>query len=222
MLAIARQRLCGSIPLMPVTGDPALALAQYLASSCLITALYYRLFPDRSTTRKLHLVRYDKNPRCKVPGNWQHLWVKELDRIRAEAKQKRVSITDFRVTDYKQIQKWWELVMSAYLMVSLHSKILNPSRESERDNAAPNLDNLISKFATHDWWDTGTGWKNLLNNLRLIIQPFVLFNLLKPWLKVFPNPQLSFGFWQLIALMNFFRTLLPNHTKQNDFLFSSA
>jgi SRSO17 transposase len=26
---------------------------------------------------------------------------------------------DFRVTDYKQIEKWWELVMSAYLMVSL-------------------------------------------------------------------------------------------------------
>ncbi len=24
---------------------------------------------------------------------------------------------DFRVTEYKKIEKWWELVMSAYLMV---------------------------------------------------------------------------------------------------------
>ncbi len=32
---------------------------------------------------------------------------------------------DFRVTDYAQIEKWWELVMSAYLLVSLHSANLN-------------------------------------------------------------------------------------------------
>jgi SRSO17 transposase len=29
--------------------------------------------------------------------------------------------SDFRMTDYQQIEKWWELVMSAYLMVSPHS-----------------------------------------------------------------------------------------------------
>ena len=28
---------------------------------------------------------------------------------------------DFRVTDYAQIEKWWDVVMSAYLLVSLHS-----------------------------------------------------------------------------------------------------
>jgi SRSO17 transposase len=28
---------------------------------------------------------------------------------------------DFRVTDYGQINKWWEIVMSAYLMVSLYA-----------------------------------------------------------------------------------------------------
>lgn len=31
------------------------------------------------------------------------------------------------MTDYAQIEKWWELVMSAYLMVSLHSDSLNHS-----------------------------------------------------------------------------------------------
>ncbi|HEY9853796.1 MAG TPA: hypothetical protein V6D28_30275 [Leptolyngbyaceae cyanobacterium] len=43
-------------------------------------------------------------------------------------------------TDYAQIQKWWEIVMSAYLLVSLHSQKLG------------NAD--------------GKGWKNFLNNLR--------------------------------------------------------
>ncbi|MEO1148790.1 MAG: hypothetical protein AAFY26_24755, partial [Cyanobacteria bacterium J06638_22] len=28
---------------------------------------------------------------------------------------------DFRVTDYAVIEKWWEIVMSAYLMVELHT-----------------------------------------------------------------------------------------------------
>ena len=129
---------------------------------------------------------------------------------------------DLRITDYAQIQKWWELVMSAYLMVSLYSKALNSSEETGSGTAEPNLDNTISKFATHKWWDTGIGWKNLLNNLRLIIQPLVLFNLLKPWLEVFSIPQLSFGFLQLIALMNSFKTMITNPTKQDNFLFSSA
>jgi hypothetical protein len=32
---------------------------------------------------------------------------------------------DFRFTDYSQISKWWELVMSTYLMVSLQAEVLN-------------------------------------------------------------------------------------------------
>jgi hypothetical protein len=31
----------------------------------------------------------------------------------------------------------------------------------------------------------GQGWKNILNNLRLIIQPVIFFHLITPWLKVF-------------------------------------
>jgi len=30
---------------------------------------------------------------------------------------------DFRMTSYAQIERWWEIVMSAYLLVSLHSCI---------------------------------------------------------------------------------------------------
>jgi len=35
---------------------------------------------------------------------------------------------DFRSPDYPQIQKWWEIVMSAYLLVSLHSQNLHNMR----------------------------------------------------------------------------------------------
>ncbi|NES00569.1 MAG: IS701 family transposase [Symploca sp. SIO1B1] len=104
--------------------------------------------------------------------------------------------SDFRVTNYSQIEKWWQLVMSAYFLVSLHSDILHPS-------VAP----VEEKFQQHGGWDAKKGWKNLLNNLRLILQPFLSFNLVKRWLEVFPIPQLSFGFPRLIALMNQFDCL---------------
>ncbi len=83
---------------------------------------------------------------------------------------------DFRVTDYAQIEKWWEIVMSAYLLVSLHAKVLNPSKNFNNDEV---IDSAVDKFSAHDWWDSGQGWKNILNNLRLVIQPWVFFNLIR-------------------------------------------
>ena len=123
------------------------------------------------------------------------------------------------MTDYAQIQKWWEMVMSAYLLVSLHSNFLKPSDPYVQDNTSQFK---VGKFSTHDWWDEGRGWKNILNNLRLILQPFVLFNLIKPWLKVFPIPHLSLGFSRLIALMNLFRGAVPTTISEPYYLFSSA
>ena len=118
---------------------------------------------------------------------------------------------DFRVTHYPQIEKWWQLVMSAYLMVSVHSEILNPF-----------LVPVEEKFTEHDWWNQSTGWKNLLNNLRLILQPFTSFNLMKQWLKVFPIPQLSWGFLRLICLMNKFDCLRYLVYFWDDSFYSSA
>ncbi len=129
------------------------------------------------------------------------------------------ALADFRVTDYSQIQKWWEIVMSAYLMVSLHSQALNntPSQGVNQPT-----DPVVAKFKEHDWWDKGQGWKNVLNNLPLVIQPFTFFNLMKPWLIVFPISHLSIGFLTLIALMNRMRGAIPSPSESEDFLFSSA
>lgn len=118
---------------------------------------------------------------------------------------------DFRLTHYPQIEKWWEVIFSAYFMVSLYSDSMLKS--SPKDD---------SKFSTHPMWDKNKGWKNLLNNLRLILQPFICFNLIKPWLKVFPIPQLSLGFPRLIALMNQFAGCFHEPSPELNFYSSSA
>ena len=100
---------------------------------------------------------------------------------------------DFRVTRYEQIEKWWELVMSAFLMVSLFADAFNESCPLSHQG-----------FVRHAWWQNQSGWKNLLNNLRLIIQPLICFNWLQQWLKVFPNPHLRTGFELLTERMNQF------------------
>ena len=62
--------------------------------------------------------------------------------------------------------------MSAYLLVSLHADVLHPHGHSPKDNITKSV---LKKFSTDDWWDEGQGWKNLLNNLRLVLQPFGFF-----------------------------------------------
>jgi len=117
---------------------------------------------------------------------------------------------DFRLTHYQQIQKWWEIVCSAYLLVSLYSEQLNHCQKAQKI------------LAEHELWNQQLGWKNLRNNLRLIVQPFIYFNLMKRWLEVFPIPQLSLGFSRLISLMNRFANRIPIPLSEPDFQFSSA
>lgn len=118
---------------------------------------------------------------------------------------------DFRVTNYRQIERWWEIICSVYLMVSLHSEQLHGS-----------LTQSESQLSLHPWWDSGKGWNNLLNNLRLIVQPFILFNLIKPWLLVFTIPQLSWGFSQLQDIINHLTPSIFFSRFNPDLLFSSA
>jgi SRSO17 transposase len=123
---------------------------------------------------------------------------------------------DFRLTAYKDIEKWWELVCSAYLMVSLQSPIFKGSQPLTRKTAqttskAEKQEQQAAQepFAHHKWWDQGKGWKNRLNNLRLLIQPAVFYCLLSPWLDVFPLPSLHQGFRSLMVLMNDFQGFVP-------------
>lgn len=126
--------------------------------------------------------------------------------------------SDFRFLNYPSIEKWWEIVSSAYFLVSLFTQ---PWQESEK--TTDGLGKQVAKyFAKHPQWDTGEGWKSVLNNLRLISLPFICFNLIIPWLEVFPIPQLCLGFPRLIALMNFFSNPIQHPTWTVNYHFSSA
>jgi hypothetical protein len=118
---------------------------------------------------------------------------------------------DFRVTDYRQIERWWEIVMSAFTMVSLFADEFN--RECPLSHRV---------FTQHPWWDNQGGWKNLLNNLRLVIEPWINFNRLKSWLKVFDIPGLSEGFTQLIERMQQFHCPVVHGLLLRRILFNSA
>lgn len=118
---------------------------------------------------------------------------------------------DWRVTRYEQIQKWWEMVMSTYLMICLHDEVFNSLTVS-----------VAESFQEHEEWNQRKGWKHWLNNLQLIVQPFISFNLILKWLKVFPVPQLSLGFPRLIAKMNEFDCLRYFVYFWDEFCFSSA
>jgi SRSO17 transposase len=102
---------------------------------------------------------------------------------------------DYRLTDYASIQRWWELVLSTYLMVSLHTRPLQALEPllSELDD---------SPLAQHPWWQPSAGWKRTLHNLRLLIQPFLALWFLLPWLTVFSIPPLALHLRQLIAYIN--------------------
>jgi len=65
---------------------------------------------------------------------------------------------------------------------------------------------------------TRVGLEEYPQQFTPVIQPFVFFNLIKPWLIVFPISYLSMG---LIALMNRL-SAIPNTQESEKFLFSSA
>src|SRR5262249_31368546 len=117
-------------------------------------------------------------------------------------------------TDAASIERWWELVMSAYTLVSLQSPAFAalghmgtpppPLTPSPPPPSAP--------LQAHPAWDTSTGWKHSLNNLRLLLQPYVCSCLLLPWLHLLSPPHVQAvhtGLATLGDLVNTFRLVLP-------------
>ena len=117
--------------------------------------------------------------------------------------RKKATKTDYRLTNFEDINKWWEIIMSAYLMITLNTQVflsLNISDSQDSQSATSTID-----FSVHPQWNHQTAWKNVLNNFRLIIQPTLLLWLIFPWLEVFPNSSLLLGFHHLIEVMNQFK-----------------
>ncbi len=112
---------------------------------------------------------------------------------------------DFRLTDYGSIERWWEIIFSAYLLVSLQADYFQSCLESPESSSQEASRAILECFGQHPWWEAGVSWKSALNNLRLIIQPYIFYCLLVPWLDVFSIPGLKRGFFRLMMHMNCFR-----------------
>lgn len=112
--------------------------------------------------------------------------------------------TDYRLTNFQHIERWWKIIFCAYTMVSLNSPaFLDLNQSGELETKSEENSSVI--FYTHKQWNPKGGWKNTLNNLRLILQPLLLLWLIFPWLDIFPNSHLLLGFNRLISAMNRFK-----------------
>ncbi len=157
------------------------------------------IMPENSTSFVMTNLQLSRSKMKKTLGNLYGLrtWVEYGFR---QCKQE-LGWTDYRFTNFQEIEKWWEIIFSTYWMISSHSKVLcNLSRMQEP----------VTDFSLHPQWSDKDGWKTTLNNLRLIIQPTILFWMIIPWLDVFPNRSLLLGFHRLIAVMNQFSFYLPD------------
>ncbi|MBE9054419.1 IS701 family transposase [Nostocales cyanobacterium LEGE 11386] len=112
--------------------------------------------------------------------------------------------TDYRFTNFKDIERWWEIIFCVYTMISLNSPAFLALHQSHQ-RATEVQENNSGNFSNHTQWNHQGGWKNTLNNLRLIVQPLLLFWLIYPWVNVLPNPDLLLGFNHLISAMNQFK-----------------
>jgi SRSO17 transposase len=157
--------------------------------------------PENSTSFVMTNIQDTRSKIKKTLGNLYGLrtWVEYAFR---QCKQE-LGWTDYRFTNFAEINKWWEIIMSAYLMISLNTQIFlslntSDSQHHEIETSA--------NFTTHPQWNYQIGWKNVLNNFRLLIQPSVLLWLIVPWLEIFPNSSLLLGLHNLIDSINQFTT----------------
>jgi hypothetical protein len=160
--------------------------------------------PENSTSFVMTNIQATRSQLKKTLGNLYGLrtWVEYGFR---QCKQE-LGWTDYRFTNFSEIHKWWEMIFCAYLMISLNTQAFI----SLNSECVPlsNVSKINTDLTFHPQWNFQTGWKNVLNNVRLLIQPSFLLWLIFPWLEVFPNPYLLLGLHNLIDSINQF-PLLP-------------
>jgi hypothetical protein len=93
--------------------------------------------------------------------------------------------TDYRFTSFKDLEKWWSIIFCVYTMISLNFPAFFSLNLCAQTQYNPN-DNSAN-FSAHQEGNHQSGWKNTLNNFRLVIQPILLFWLIYPGRVIFHN-----------------------------------
>jgi len=83
-------------------------------------------------------------------------------------------------------------------MVSLQIPVFSPLHPSEDSESEEKQSSHSS--SQHPNWKQGESWKDTLNNLRLVMQPWFLFGLVASWLDLFSNEQFVMGISAFIFL----------------------
>lgn len=112
---------------------------------------------------------------------------------------------DFRLTAYSSIERSWEVVFSAYLLVTLPAerfKVVDAANAQSVDSSRS------TPLTEHLRWKHGTTWKRALNNLRLLLQAYVSWGAMDRWLEIFSIPGLKRGLFKLMDKMDEF-SILP-------------
>lgn len=97
---------------------------------------------------------------------------------------------DYRFTDYSNIERWWENVLCAYLLVSLRALFSNSLIETPTSDRVSQKEN-ISK-----------GWKFRLHQIRFLLLPLLCLGLLRKWISYFNLRSLYSALGALIGLVN--------------------
>jgi SRSO17 transposase len=127
--------------------------------------------------------------------------------------------SDFHITKYNDIAKWWEVICCAFLLVSMRAISTQTSELSDLSNCQSELNNYL---AEHPDWDCNQGWKSMLNNMQLLLLPLLALKLVEPWLKVFEAPLLVSSFNTLIGLVNLCANALTGTKLNTIHQFSSS
>jgi len=162
------------------------------------------IMPENSTSFVMTNIQDKRSKIKQILGNLYGLrtWVEYGFR---QCKQE-LGWTDYRFTNFNEINKWWEIIFSSYLIISLNTQVFMSLNSLPITNFEQ--DNTDVDWSSHPQWDEGIGWKNVLNNFRLIIQPTLLFWLICPWLDIVPDSSFLLGFHRLILTMNQFPSFL--------------
>ena len=98
--------------------------------------------------------------------------------------------------------------MSAYLLISLNTQPFLSLNSSDSQNYG--ISQTTVDCSIHEQWNRSDGWKNVLNNFRLLIQPTLLLWSIFPWVDVFTKSSLFLGFNKLINSINQFQSFYPS------------
>ena len=65
--------------------------------------------------------------------------------------QPELGWTDYRFTNFPEIQKWWSIIFCVYLMISLNPQVFCSLNPSQLDNSQASNTNL--DLASHPQWN---------------------------------------------------------------------